>query len=81
MNTIDKLRALIEAEPDVKRVLELQPLADGRYRYLIETPFETFPRFVIGDCDASGNAVHHRVKCGREQSARDLWNDQPEAAS
>jgi hypothetical protein len=66
------VRRLIEAQPDVKRVVHLAP--DGlRFRYMIETPFETFPRFVIGTTDAGLTDVRIIVKCGTEWGAEDLW--------
>lgn len=68
---IERLRALIVAEGDVRRIMELVPLAGGRYAYLIETPFETLPKFVVGTTDAQNANVDIELRCGAEWSARE----------
>ena len=66
MNT--PLRDLIAAEPDVRAVLELAPIAGTTdWRYLIETTFGSFPRFVIGRCSSTG------AGCGHIETARNKW--------
>lgn len=67
---LERLRELIKREADVRRVVELVPLASGRFAYLVETPFETFPRFVVGTTDAENEAVEIDLRCGAEWSAR-----------
>lgn len=73
MNT--PLRDLIAAEPDVRAVLELEPIAGSAdWRYLIETPFATYPRFVIGRVSETGEplAIYHYS--ARIETARERWN-------
>ena len=72
MNT--PLRDLIAAEPDVRAVLELKPIAGTTdWRYLIETTFGTFPRFVIGRTDATLSDVRITHRCGHIATARIEW--------
>jgi len=67
-----RVARLIEAEQDVRRVLKVA--AQGqRYRYLIETPFQTWPRFVIGTTDADLADVRIEYRCGAEWSALEEW--------
>ncbi|MEA3211282.1 MAG: hypothetical protein QOE70_4339 [Chthoniobacter sp.] len=70
----------LEREPDVLQVIEMQPLDGGRFRYLIKTPFDTFPRFVIGTTDATLADVRIRAKCGAEWNAKRLWAEGQVAA-
>ena len=70
---IEVVRALIAAESDVKRVLEIVQVGE-RFRYLIETPFATYPKFVIGSTDAELNDVRLQFKCGLECNARREWD-------
>jgi hypothetical protein len=74
------LREQIGRESDVRRVLELTPIGGGRFRYLIETPFATFPRFVIGTTDAENEDVRIELKCGAEWNARQQWAERQVAA-
>lgn len=69
----ENVKRLLEREPDVKRVLEVNPVGD-RFRYLIETHFATFPRFVIGITDAAFEHVRIEFRCGQEYSARRHWS-------
>jgi hypothetical protein len=70
---IDQLRERIEREDDVKQVLRLEPHG-ARFRYLIETPFETFPKFVIGTTDAENSDVRIEHRCGLLSTAMEQWN-------
>ena len=73
MNT--PLRDLIAAEPDVRAVLELEPIAGSDdWRYLIETPFGSFPRYVIGRTNAAMTNVRITNLCGHLTTARISWN-------
>jgi hypothetical protein len=69
----DAVLRLIAAEPDVQRVVRLARIAGGRFRYLIETPFATFPKFVIGTTDAQLEDVRREVKCGAPWNAESIW--------
>ncbi len=69
-----QMLALIRAEGDVHAVLELARMADGRWLYLIETPFITFPKFVIGRTDSTNEWVEVLFRCGAEWSARAEWD-------
>jgi len=72
MNTL--LRGLIAAEPDVRAVLKLKPIAGTEdWRYLIETPFATFPKYVIGRTDATMSDVRITHRCGHIETARNEW--------
>jgi hypothetical protein len=75
MNTpiIEEVRARIAAERDVQRVLEIAP-DDKRFRYLVQTPFDTWPRYVIGTTDAALSDVRIEFRCGEECFAREKWN-------
>jgi HPt (histidine-containing phosphotransfer) domain-containing protein len=73
---LSALKRQLEQEPDVRRVLELAPLPAGRVRYLIETPFETFPRFAVGTCDLRLEAVQIELTCGAEATAREFFDAQ-----
>ena len=76
MNT--SLLALIAAEPDVRAVLELEPVAGtGDWLYLIETPFDSFPRYVIGRTDAAMKDVRIQHRCGHIDTARAAWSAVP----
>ena len=68
-----KVRDNIKFEPDVHRLLDLQP-DDGRWRYLIQTPFITWPKFVIGTTDDANEEVKILFRCGSEWSARGEWD-------
>ena len=70
---LDKVRRLIKEMDDVKSVLELKRGADGRIFYMIETPFTTYPKFVIGWTDDAVNEARPFFKCGVRQSAVREW--------
>jgi hypothetical protein len=70
---LEQLRGLIEREPDVKKLHRLEQCGD-RFRYLIETPFETFPKFVIGTTDATNNDVRIEHSCGLQSTAEEAWD-------
>jgi hypothetical protein len=74
---IDLLRQKMESEEDVLRVVHLVPCGD-RFRYLIETPFKTFPRFVIGNTDAAFDDVRLECRCGLIETAERHWAGQPD---
>lgn len=73
---LEGLRELICRAADVRRIVELVPLAGGRAAYLVETPFETFPRFVVGTADADNAEVEIGLRCGAEWSAREYFEQQ-----
>ncbi len=70
---IKALREKMEREDDIKRVVRLIPHTEGRYLYLIETPFATFPKFVIGSTDATFDDVRLLSRCGLLQTAETKW--------
>lgn len=67
------LRSLIQGEHDVRRIVDLIETADGKFLYLIETPFQTFPRFVIGQTDVENRSPKILLKCGSEWAADEAW--------
>jgi hypothetical protein len=75
--TVDLLREKMEREDDILRVVRLVPCGD-RFRYLIETPFKTFPRFVIGTTDAEFDDVRREMRCGLLATAERHWAGQPD---
>jgi hypothetical protein len=69
MSAAEQLRALIEACDDVKALVRLEELQRGVWLYLIETPFTTFPRYVVGRTDVGNEEPVVMLKCGRLDSA------------
>lgn len=72
-----RLRGLIEAEADVKRVMALEVLPGGeprRWVYLIETPYMTFPKFAVGTTNAENTEVSLLLTCGSEWAATAGFN-------
>ena len=69
---IEEARKVMSEESDVKRVVEIERLAGGGYRYFIETPF-VFPKFVIGTT-TSDLDVTTRRGFGEEWNARRNWD-------
>ena len=68
------VRALILAEPDVHRLIALEQNADGEWVYFIETPFATFPRFVVGITDAANNSPKILAKSSAEWGCRETFD-------
>jgi hypothetical protein len=73
--TETQVAEMIAREGDVLRVVECEEIRPGRYRYLIETPFLTFPRFVIGQTNSDLSDVRVRLKCGAEWNAVQRWQE------
>lgn len=73
---LERLRELISREADVRRIVALVPLAGVRAAYLVETPFEMFPRFVVGTTDTENAEVEIGLRCGAEWSAREYFEQQ-----
>lgn len=67
------LRDLLLREQDVRAVHALQPLPCGRFLYLIETPFLTFPKFAVGSTNAHNDHVEVHLKCGAMWAAHDRF--------
>ena len=65
------LRKLLHAADDVLRVVHLAPFDTDatRWIYLIETPFATFPRFVVGTCAPDGSECRIEYHHVSEQGA------------
>lgn len=68
------LRNLLQKEADVHQVLELSRQSDGKWMYLIQTPYVTFPKYVIGRTDVENESVDILFRCGAEWSARSEWD-------
>lgn len=68
-----KLHTLILRESDVLSIHNLEEQPDGSFLYLIETPFATFPRFVIGRTDAENENPVPMHFFGSEWSANEAW--------
>lgn len=71
-DTFVRLAKLIESEPDVHRLIALDCI-DEEWHYLIETPFATFPRFVIGKTDDDNLEPSILFQCSAEWSAMEEW--------
>lgn len=70
-------RELILSEPDVRELLELEQIGPDLWRYLIATPFETFPKYVIGTTNSDCTTTHLELRCGNETNAREAWLRSP----
>ena len=72
-----ELSKRIAAEPDVHRVIDLTPLnpekPEDLWHYLIETPFATFPKFVIGLTDIRNDSPSIVFQSGTEWAAMEEW--------
>jgi hypothetical protein len=73
---MDALLRLMQCESDIKQVIRLVPHGD-RFRYMIETPFATFPKFVIGTTDAAFEDVRIESRCGLLSTAEEAWARRP----
>ena len=60
------------SESDVRKVVKLRKVGE-RFQYLIETPFETFPRYVVGTTDCAFDDVRIQMRCSALWSAEDWW--------
>lgn len=67
------LEARLLQEADVRSVIALQPLLDGRALYLIETPFTTFPKFAIGSTNAAHDDIHILSTCSARWAAEERF--------
>ncbi len=69
---LDDLRELIASQADVKQLLNVT-CRQCVYFYQIETPFDTFPKFVIGETTAgleTGRPIH---KCSARENSDRAW--------
>jgi len=70
-----RLRGLILSELDVFAVHGLSWVPDeGRWLYFIQTPFATWPKFVVGWTDADNAAPKIMFRCGLIEGARECFN-------
>lgn len=70
------IRHLIASEEDVHQVLSLAKIADeSRWLYFIQTPFATWPKFVIGTTDPENQSPEILFRSGSEWSAREAWTE------
>ena len=71
------LRCLIGKEPDVYAVLALSYIpTEGRWLYLIKTPFASWPKYVVGFTDAENANPEVIFRCGMEANGRECFNEQ-----
>lgn len=72
------LRGFLEDQEDVRRVMALEVLPSSgpllRWLYLIETPYMTFPKYVVGTTNANNTEVEILLACGSEWAATDAFN-------
>lgn len=76
-----KLRKLILAEPDVVTIHGLAPLHGGRWAYLIQTPFASFPNFVMGTTDDENTQPIILASAAKEWGLRTAFNELTERLS
>ena len=69
MPELVRLKGLMEAEEDVRRVVRLARVSEHSALYCIETPYESFPRYVVGLASLDNEVVEILLKCGLESSA------------
>jgi hypothetical protein len=69
------LAEILMREDDVRTVHALQPMDDGRVLYLIETPFLTFPKYVVGSTNAANDDVRTLLACGAKWSAVEAFEE------
>lgn len=74
----ERMARMIRAEGDVFRLLALAPRGEfavpGRkWYYMIQTPFATFPKFVIGLTDDRNENPAVIFRCELRSSAEDFW--------
>lgn len=72
---LENLRSLITQEEDVKTLHRLVRVNDERALYLIETPFESFPRFVVGLTSMDNDVPLILVRCNKLVSAELMFDD------
>ena len=63
----------MEQAGDVRRVVEIEEIQPGTWLYLVETPFETFPRFVVGRFFEADDTAWPWGRCGMEAGGRQLF--------
>lgn len=77
----DRMKALSKrllAEDDVHEVLEVIPTStEGFWFYLIQTPFATWPRYVIGETTEDLSDVNPFFFCGQREEALERWAHYP----
>lgn len=71
----ERLQALIEQESDVFHIHALTERLDGSFVYLIQTPFATFPKYVVGITDAENTSPIIHLCCGALWSAESAFQD------
>ncbi len=69
------LRTLIQKEPDVGQLIALSPLKGGRWAYLVQTTFATFPKFVMGTTDGENNATIILARSATDWGIRDDYKN------
>jgi hypothetical protein len=72
---MEQVRRLIQAEDDVHRLLALTEMPNGRFAYLIQTPFATHPKYVVGLTDKENTNPDILLQCGAEWSAQNFFEN------
>ncbi len=74
-----KLRGLILQEADVYACLALSWVPrESRWLYLIQTPFATWPKYVVGLTDQDNKTPEILMSCGMRENALAFFNEQNE---
>jgi hypothetical protein len=67
---LSELVNLMLKEDDVKQVCCVARVGRHAALYLIETPFESFPRYVVGRASLDNEIVEVLCRCNRIETAR-----------
>jgi hypothetical protein len=71
------MRALLAKEPDVYAVTALSWVpSEGRWLYLLKTPFATWPKYVVGFTDRENKEPEVIFRCTLEAAGRECFNEQ-----
>ena len=69
-----KTRATLMQCPDVHEVCALSWIPEeGRWLWMIKTPFATWPKFVVGYLDPQTGEAEEVFQCGREANAAETF--------
>jgi len=74
---LQRLLETMQGEEDVEKVHALTDLPDGRFAYMIQTPwtFPDFPSYAVGTTDANITNPIVLLQFGTEWSAQDFYKN------
>ncbi|MDR1281972.1 MAG: hypothetical protein LBK99_14305 [Opitutaceae bacterium] len=79
LRSIPALRATMEKEPDVTRVIAIRPSQKqpDRYQYWIDTYYRTRPTHEIGETNARFLQTDVQYRNEQETAAKRYWDKEP----